>query len=627
MRVAACVLIVAVLPLAARAQPAAADAAGHWAEDRILLLVQRGVADLAAGLFRPDEPLTRAEFTAWLVRALRIPLRPSSTLLPDVPATHPLAPYVEAAAAYGLISRTAVFAPDAPQTRADAVAQVVSALGYSFEALALADDPPHYDDVADLPASVRGAIAVAARTDPPLLREPPALQFRPSAALTRGEAASLVGGALLAVERGLRLRYTLAAGGVDVWVERRGVLRVPPVWRVQVGAFRSEDNARRLAAAVGSRGLPVMVEFVDGLYKVRVGAFATPAEAALARDDLASDGYPTWVVQTVADPDILPGPFRVAAVVVDPRTGIRIRPALGDDRRMRRARTSDIARRTQALAAVNANFFSPTGDPAGCLVLDGEVLSEPDPQRSCAGLTEDGGVLIDRVRWDAAVATPRSRAVLDGVNRERGADELILFRPTFDASTRTNPYGAEATVRAGVVTAVVDGRGNTPIPPDGVVISGHGRARRWILEHLTVGTPVSVEIRLVPASGDPRWAQVRHAVGGGPRLLGGGQLVADEGLPASLVFRRHPRTALGVLSDGRIVLVAVDGRQPTHSLGMTLPELALELYRLGAVDGINLDGGGSTTLVVGGRLLNLPSDETGERPVPAALVVVPPPAP
>ncbi|MDQ7819049.1 MAG: phosphodiester glycosidase family protein [Armatimonadota bacterium] len=624
MRVLACALVsILLLPLAVQAQPPATDAAGHWAEDRIRLLVRRGIVDVTGGLFSPDLAVTRAEFIAWLVRALGLPLRPSSSAVTDVPASHPLAPYVEAAVVFGLVPRGQTFAPDAPVTRADAVAQVVSALGYAFEAVALADEPPLYDDVAELPPALRGAIAVAARTDPPLWQEPPAAQFRPSAALTRAEAAGLVGGALLASEQGLRLRYALGAEGLDLLVERRGVLRIPPLWRVQVGAFTSEDNARRLAAAVEARGLPVVVEFVDGLYKVRVGAFATPAEAALARDELASEGYPTWVVQTVANPDILPGPFRVAAVVVDTRRGLQIRPAVGDGQRMRRVRTTDVARRLRALAAVNANFFSPSGDPLGCLMVDGALLSEPDPQRSCAGLTDDGGVVIDRVGWDAAVVTPDARATLDGVNRERGPHELILYRPPFDTSTRTNPYGAEAVVRGGVVVAVTDGRGNTAIPPDGVVISGHGRARQWILQHLAAGTPVDVQVRLVPASGDPRWERVRHAVGGGPRLLAGGQLVSDEGFPATLVSLRHPRTALGILADGRIALVVVDGRQPTHSLGMTLVELALELYRLGAVDGINLDGGGSSTLVAGGRLMNRPADETGERMVPAALVVLP----
>ena len=77
-------------------------------------------------------------------------------------------------------------------------------------------------------------------------------------------------------------------------------------------------------------------------------------------------------------------------------------------------------------------------------------------------------------------------------------------------------------------------------------------------------------------------------------------------------------------ADGRIVLVTVGGRQPYHSLGMTLAELAAYLRQLGATDALNLDGGGSTTLVVRGTVVNLPSDETGERPVSDVLLVLAP---
>src|SRR5881628_2919441 len=116
----------------------------------------------------------------------------------------------------------------------------------------------------------------------------------------------------------------------------------------------------------------------------------------LAKEQLAADGFPTWVIQTVPDFDALPGPFRTAALIVDPRAGLRIRPASGDGQRMRRMRTSEIARRTGALAATNGGFFSTSGDPLGCLMVAGEVFSEPDPQRTCAGFTDDGVILFDR---------------------------------------------------------------------------------------------------------------------------------------------------------------------------------------------------------------------------------------
>ena len=70
----------------------------------------------------------------------------------------------------------------------------------------------------------------------------------------------------------------------------------------------------------------------------------------------------------------------------------------------------------------------------------------------------------------------------------------------------------------------------------------------------------------------------------------------------------------------KLLLVAVDGRQPGYSVGMTLEELAHFFLKLGAVDAMNLDGGGSTTMVIGGEVVNSPSDGR-ERPVGSALLV------
>lgn len=628
-------IVAATTTVPAWAQQGPADVAGHWAEDRIQLLLQRNVADLFPDhTFRPEDPITRAEFVKWLVLAAGLPLRATgAAAFADVPASHPFFLYIDAAAAYGLVPRTPAFSPSVPMRRADAVVMTLTALGYALETAGLATRPLPYDDTTVLPDLTRGAIAVALASEPPLLREPLALSFRPFDPMTRAEAASLLGAFVIGAEQGLRLQYTAAVGpGVNLIIEKRGVLRTLPVWRVQIGAFVNEENAQRLAASIRDRSLPVFIDQQDNFYKVRVGSFNNALEAALAKDQLTSEGFPTWVIQTVPDFEALPGPFRTAALLIDPRAGVHLAPGFGDGQRMRGTRTSEIARRAGALAAANANFFGPNGDPLGCLMVAGDVVSEPDPQRTCAGFTDDGAVLFDHVRFEAAAVTPDGSAPIDGVNRDRRADELLLYRPSFDQTTRTNAFGAEAVVSGGIVTDVVDQRGNSTIPRDGFVLSGHGRGRLWILQTLHLGTPVSLNVHFVPDSGDLRWGRVVNAVGGGPRLLAGGQVVGvDEGFPSLLIDRRNPRTALGVLGDGRIVLVVIDGRQPPHSLGMTVLELAVEMRRLGAVDAMNLDGGGSSTLVVGGRVVNFPSDETGERPVASALLVLPgppgPPAP
>lgn len=120
-----------------------------------------------------------------------------------------------------------------------------------------------------------------------------------------------------------------------------------------------------------------------------------------------------------------------------------------------------------------------------------------------------------------------------------------------------------------------------------------------------------------------------EAVGGYPELLDAGARVGDLAVSERPAFAasRHPRTAVAWDADARrLWLVVVDGRQPPHSLGMTLPELATLLEALGAEEGLNLDGGGSSVMVVGGVARNRPSDDSGERPVVNALVLVRDPA-
>src|SRR5436309_8320266 len=416
MRVVAIAVLIAAAAagLPAWAQPPSpVDIRGHWAEDRIQFLIRRNIVDLFPDqTFHPDEQITRGEFVKWLVLSSGLPLRPGRDVtFADVPPAHPLFPFIDAAAAFGLLPRTPNFLPSDPMRRGDAVVLTVKALGYAPEASGLQSWPLPYNDTALLPDLTRGAIAIVLVADPPLLQEPLALSFRPSSPMTRAEASSLLGLGLQAAEQGLRLRYTVpVTRGADLRIEKRGVLHTLPVWRVQIGAFVGEENADRLADSIRARGLPAFIDFQDGFYKVRVGSFGTVVEAMLAKEQLAADGFPTWVIQTAPDFDALPGPFRTAALIVDPRAGLRIRPASGDGQRMRRMRTSEIARRTGALAATNGGFFSTSGDPLGCLMVAGEIFSEPDPQRTCAGFNDDGVILFDRVHFEASVTTPAGRS-------------------------------------------------------------------------------------------------------------------------------------------------------------------------------------------------------------------------
>jgi exopolysaccharide biosynthesis protein len=123
-------------------------------------------------------------------------------------------------------------------------------------------------------------------------------------------------------------------------------------------------------------------------------------------------------------------------------------------------------------------------------------------------------------------------------------------------------------------------------------------------------------------------------VNGGPRLVRDGRTdipAYAEGFvwPEDPEFfyrfgvRRNPRTLAGLTADGRLLLVAIDGRRPSFSVGASFGESAGVLRALGATEGVNLDGGGSTSLAVGPALVNRPSDDAGERPIGDALLLVP----
>jgi len=297
---------------------------------------------------------------------------------------------------------------------------------------------------------------------------------------------------------------------------------------------------------------------------------------------------------------------------------------------------SSMAARHGALAAVNSGYFRTMGtyrgDSIGVDVLNGKILSEPYNVRAAIGLVEtprQQKLIFGHLKFDARiVVSPKVQHLIDGFNRPRGNNELIVFAPEFHRTTLTNPDGLELLVRRGRIVERRDLRGSSTIPADGFVISVAGSARQWALQNLRIGNRVQLKFDLSPVeteSGD-LWLHAKNIVGGGPQLIKNGRVeitnAAEKILP-SFVSDGHPRTAIAKLESGQILLVTVDGRQPGESIGMSLTMLADLLLEFGAVEAVNLDGGGSTTMVIKNKLVNKPSDVTGERPVSDAILVYP----
>lgn len=289
---------------------------------------------------------------------------------------------------------------------------------------------------------------------------------------------------------------------------------------------------------------------------------------------------------------------------------------------------TEFAAKEGALAVVNGDFFSfDHGAPIGLTVREGELVNTPARARAIfAWGPKDAAVVIGNTK--ATLTTEAGLGPLDGMNQPLGENGIALYTA---AQGRLVPREGSLVVALDVPnvtwapTTTVTARVRT-VPSEGgpvtveagkalLVATGTKRAR---LEDLRVGDQVTV--RLDTPGLD--WSKYENAIGGGPFLLRGGKIDIDasaEGFNTGFSDARHPRTAIGRTADGDIWIVAIDGRQP-QSAGVTLQEEAILMQRLGCIDAINLDGGGSTALNIRGLTVNRPSDGK-ERPFASGIAI------
>lgn len=331
------------------------------------------------------------------------------------------------------------------------------------------------------------------------------------------------------------------------------------------------------------------------------------------------------------------GPLVVTTLKIDPKVrGVRVEAALGggtvwgNDPTLGREIPSKTVEKRKAVAGINAGFFPFAGNPIGLHVENGELVTEPGLARTAFVLLEDGTVQFPRFRFTGSV----NDHPLHGLNRKPGkGNELLLFTPIFAEKTLKSPERVEAVLEgvtlplkpgqlAGKIVSVGVG-GETPLRPGTVVLSAGGESADWLKTWAQPGANVGLSLAVTPLDRtlDPK--QIVQAVTGSGRLLADGKFALDltaEKIGESFSNTRHPRTAVGVTAEGKLLFVTVDGRQPKLSRGASLKELAGILLALGAVEAVNLDGGGSSACAVRGAVLNSPSEGV-ERPVADSLLV------
>lgn len=266
--------------------------------------------------------------------------------------------------------------------------------------------------------------------------------------------------------------------------------------------------------------------------------------------------------------------------------------------------------------AVNGDFFQ-GGQPLGAVVTGGVLLRSPGAGHQQFWIGPDGALGAGFLGFSGRLDGSGGAVTVNGVNVDRGKDSITVYTAAYGSKTPKGKGLVEVVAQAadpgqvgrlGVaaalsLTQLVKGTvGGTPIPPGAIVISAQGKGGTAAVQALwarraSIGSALTLTLNTSPA--------VRETIGVNPVMLVNGQPVYPRS--GSFITSREPRTVFGWNRAGDVWFVAVDGRQPS-SKGWTIAEAAAFVAGLGATYAVNFDGGGGTTFVVNGNVMNSPSD-------------------
>lgn len=329
------------------------------------------------------------------------------------------------------------------------------------------------------------------------------------------------------------------------------------------------------------------------------------------------------------------GPWRIHCIEIDvTRPDVSVVSARAFDSLKGRETTSSIARRTSrgnqtVIAAINADFFNmETGENDLNQVIEGEIVKGVKKLlRAQFALGYSRTPYIEKFVFEGTTITSDARFTIDAVNNLKDSTVVVLnhFFGKYSRKEGESVLVLHTARRNGdtVVTVVRDSlkTGEQFGIGDSVQLLRAHDFRRTQLKQIAMGDTIRLVLGFLP-----RRERLKTLVGGLPRIVVDGRnLPATDSLPgltAKFTETRHPRTGVGFSRDGSTVyFVTVDGRQQS-SIGMSLVEFGDLMIELGCYQALNLDGGGSTTMVVEDKIVNSPSDASGERPVANALLVV-----
>lgn len=281
------------------------------------------------------------------------------------------------------------------------------------------------------------------------------------------------------------------------------------------------------------------------------------------------------------------------------------------------------------IGGINGDFYNTSsGVPLNGMIHEGKLLQTGGQESRIFAVTKEKQAFIGKMDVKVTLHTKDNQEqTIQAVNQTRSTNGLVLYTHDYDQSTYTSSAGTEVVLSIidgtlspqGTMMAKVEqvrsGQGNTALEQGKLVLSGEGSSQA-ILDRMKPGDTLQIT-----TSSSAPWNIIQEAVGGIHMLVENGHVASVDQKEI------HPRTAVGIKQDGSVFFLVVDGRQPGYSEGISLGDLAVLMKEMGAVNALNLDGGGSSTFAARQpgdsqlSVVNRPSDG-GERSVANSLLVV-----
>ena len=296
-------------------------------------------------------------------------------------------------------------------------------------------------------------------------------------------------------------------------------------------------------------------------------------------------------------------PVRINIVEISPfNQNIKVEPAIASKTLASRSKISRIAQRENAIVAINGGFFKPqTGTPLGTLMINKKMYTGPIYDRVAMGIFNNRYDMA-RVQLRAEVKTNIGGIKIDNVNQPRmlSTHSIVFTRDWGEISPPSPKYGMQIVVENNSV--IKTSYESCEIPQDGFVIVGPESKLKEFVKAKNLKLDISI---------NPEWKDVNHIISGGPYLVKNGEIFVDmTEQKLGAIGGRNPRTAIGYTKDNNLIMLTADGREGA-SIGLTLNELANLMKNLGCINAMNLDGGGSTVMLIKGQVVNRPAVQGG----------------